>query len=102
MPDHVHTTLRPYEGRTVGAIKQMVKGRSSRFVNQLLGRRGRLWLPERFDTLMRGPNHWLEKTDYIHENPVVDGLVERAEDYPWSSLVTIYSEGRMETFPRRA
>jgi hypothetical protein len=32
---------------------------------------------------MRG--HY-DKADYIHLNPVRAGLVERAEDWPWSSV----------------
>lgn len=27
-----------------------------------------------------------QKVNYIHQNPVTAGLVERAEDYPWSSV----------------
>jgi hypothetical protein len=28
----------------------------------------------------------IEKLKYIHRNPVTRGLVQRAEDYPWSSF----------------
>ncbi len=41
----------------------------------------------------------MDKFDYIHNNPVKAGLVDRPQDYPFVSLVTMYSEGRLESLP---
>lgn len=34
---------------------------------------------------VRNEQDFMEKLDYIHKNPVRAGLVEKPEDYPWSS-----------------
>jgi hypothetical protein len=39
-----------------------------------------------FDRALRTVKEHHEKVDYIHQNPVRAGLVERAEDWPWSSV----------------
>jgi putative transposase len=36
--------------------------------------------------LITTENGLMEKANYIHQNPVRAGLVERAEDYRWSSI----------------
>ena len=33
------------------------------------------------------PCKWEEKTNYIHANPVRRGLVEKTEDWRWSSYL---------------
>ena len=35
---------------------------------------------------MRTVKEYYEKVEYIHLNPVTAGLVQRAEDWPWSSV----------------
>ncbi len=64
-----------------------------------LGRRGTFWQAETFDHLVRNEEDWLDKFDYIHDNPVKAGLVDKPQDYPFSSLVTMYSNGRLESLP---
>jgi hypothetical protein len=34
-----------------------------------------------------------QKINYIHANPVRDGIVKSAKDYPWSSFRSFYSQG---------
>ncbi len=72
-----------------------VKGRTARFINQRAGRCGNLWLDESFDRLIRGDKDLAEVIEYVHNNPLRWRLVERPEDYRWSSINTIYS-GREE------
>jgi len=40
----------------------------------------------------------IEKANYIHQNPVRAGLVERAEDYRWSSI-RCWQRGPLEDEP---
>jgi len=35
---------------------------------------------------VRRVKEYYEKVEYIHLNPVTAGLVQRAEDWPWSSV----------------
>ena len=43
-------------------------------------------LESRFDRAVRMVEEYYEKVEYIHRNPLRAGLVERAEDWPWSSV----------------
>jgi putative transposase len=39
-----------------------------------------------YDFNVRTPKKKIEKLRYIHRNPVKRGLVEKPEDWPWSSF----------------
>ena len=101
MPDHVHLLIRPIAGRSLPRVLQGVKGYSGREINRTLGRDGSVWQTESFDHLIRNEADWFDKFEYIHNNPVAAGLVPRPQDYPFSSLVTLHSVGRLESLPRR-
>lgn len=101
MPDHVHLLFQPAAGCTLAKILQGMKGVTARQINRLLGRKGTFWQDESFDHLVRNEADWVDKFTYIHDNPVKSGLVGKAEDYPFSSLVTIHSQGRLESLPHK-
>jgi putative transposase len=44
-----------------------------------------VWTHENHAIYLYGPNFILEKIDYLHNNPVRAGLVEKPEDYLYSS-----------------
>ena len=104
MPEHVHIVMRP--GLNV-AISQILKS-----AKQSVARRAINWCrrnsPEflkaledvqpngkrtyrfwqrggGYDRNLRSASDVHEKIDYVHANPVRRKLVERAEDWPWSS-----------------
>jgi REP element-mobilizing transposase RayT len=88
MPDHVHLILSPLrdcEGWlfSLPEIMRLIKGRSANRVNQLMGRSGPVWQDESFDHVLRGNESLAEKVEYVCANPVRQGLVARAEEYPW-------------------
>ena len=88
MPDHVHLLVRPLYDWTLSKILQGLKGFTAREINRALGRAGHFWQIESFDHLIRNEEDWLDKQDYIHNNPVKAGLVENGYDYPFSSLAS--------------
>jgi len=45
-----------------------------------------LWQPRFFDRALRTVKEYHEKLEYIHMNPVQARLVNRPEDWPWSSV----------------
>jgi hypothetical protein len=47
---------------------------------------GLLWQPRFFDRALRSTKEYNKMVEYIHLNPVRAGLVQRAEDWPWSSV----------------
>jgi len=65
------------------AIMKLIKGVSARNVNQLLGSSGPLWQEESFDHVLRTDESFLEKREYIRQNPVRARLVISPEDYRW-------------------
>jgi REP element-mobilizing transposase RayT len=88
MPDHVHllfTALRDSDGWTFALpeIMKAIKGTSARSINKLLRRSGFLWQDEFFDHVLRGGESLRETIDYIRQNPVRKGLVEKPEGYRW-------------------
>jgi putative transposase len=89
MPDHVHLLLQPNEIEPgqwwpLATILNSIKGFTARQINGLLGRRGPVWLDERFDRIVRDEAELIEKWNYIRMNPVKKGLCERPED--WDAL----------------
>jgi REP element-mobilizing transposase RayT len=61
------------------------KSFSSRQANARLGRTGTFWEPDYFDRYMRNEDHLMRTIEYVENNPVKAGLVDRATDWPWSS-----------------
>ena len=83
MGNHVHTLFTPMT--TVSHVMKIVKGRTARNCNLLLGRSGAFWQRESYDRAVRNAEEWQRILFYIENNPVKAGLVERPEDYQWSS-----------------
>ncbi len=64
--------------QTLKALKQSVARR-------LIAGREHFWQPRYYDFNVWSSAKRTEKLKYIHRNPVARGLVERPEDWPWSS-----------------
>jgi len=111
MPEHVHLLVLPQVPRTdqpvpISIILQHLKGASGRLGKQALRevwRRKRtlgtraldtwatgvgekpFWKPRGYDFNVVDERKVIEKLGYVHANPVRRGLVERAEQWRWSS-----------------
>lgn len=84
MPNHVHALVTPKVG--LSAITKQWKGATARRANLILGRKGRpFWQNECFDHWARNPAQCERIRSYIEWNPVRARLIERPEDWPWSS-----------------
>jgi putative transposase len=102
MPDHLHVlTDKP---REPSVVLQFIKGIVSRRVLGYLkemkyetslkklqhddwkrNHRYSLWQHDSEVFSITAENTFMQKVNYIHQNPVRANLVERAEDYRWSS-----------------
>src|SRR3989337_49498 len=91
MPNHMHILIKPIICGISKAM-QLIKGRSSRQVNG-----GNFWQKGFFDFGILTEEKFREKLNYIHFNPVKWGLVEKAEDYKYSSALA-YKVGYDEAF----
>jgi len=86
MPDHIHLFLRlapPYEtGATVGFLKKAMSAALTR-----VGEKAPHWQPGYFDHLVRDARGYSGKWEYVYQNPVRAGLVESAEQWPYSGEI---------------
>lgn len=84
MPNHVHIVLTPSDEdglwRTFGELHRRYTG----FINARRRMTGHLW-QGRFGSVAMDEAHFVTALRYIALNPVRARLVERAEDWRWSS-----------------
>jgi len=86
MPNHLHILVKPAHWGISKAM-QLLKGGFSRQIN-----RGNFWQQGFFDFTVLTEKKFREKFNYIHYNPVKWGLVEKAEDYRFSSAMEYKNE----------
>jgi putative transposase len=84
MPNHVHLILVPSHEDGLRAALSETHRRYTRHVNQREDWRGHLW-QERFASFPMDEPHLLSAMRYVELNPVRARLVERPEDWRWSS-----------------
>ena len=86
MANHLHVFLKPKSQVTIGSITKYLKGYTAREANQILKRTGQtFWQDESFDHWSRDQAEFFRIVNYVENNSVKAGLVERAEDWLWSS-----------------
>jgi len=123
MPNHVHILFQPLHGWTVAKIIASWKKFTARgicdyyksrntapapgYANLPIGNNGNtnlpignipspVWHREYWDRFIRNDRHFQQAVEYIHYNPVKAGLVERAEEWPWSSASVVYQNANRE------
>jgi putative transposase len=104
MPEHAHLLILPRKqdydiAGILKSIKQSVAKKAKQFLElndsewleRLTAKKGdrkvfRFWQSgPGYDRNIRDDDELLEKIKYIHENPVKRGLVDRPEEWEWSS-----------------
>jgi putative transposase len=84
MANHVHLLVDPKISSS--HLLKSLKGATAREANRILGRTGQpFWQKESYDHWVRDQTEFERIRAYIENNPVKAGLVEAAEQYPWSS-----------------
>lgn len=90
MPNHCHLIMCPFGNHRLEGLIGGIKGVSSRYINQVLGRTGNLWQQESFDRIVRDEDHLYEAIQYIGTNPLKAGLPaarwHRWVDPQWEAL----------------
>ncbi|MDA3834653.1 MAG: transposase [Spirochaetales bacterium] len=84
MPNHVHLIAVPQSKEGLGRAIGEAHRRYTRRINFRENWRGHLW-QERFASFPMDERYLLATARYIEMNPVAARLVQRPEDYPWSS-----------------
>ena len=101
MPEHVHLLIRPPEGVTLGAsLRSLKQSVGQRVVSRWRELRApvltrvttpagtiRFWQKGGgFDRNVRDETEFTKEVRYVHHNPVTRGLVDKPEDWEWSSV----------------
>jgi putative transposase len=103
MPSHFHWVFHPRENWVLAGVEEQrqarkpaprtprerimksMKGYSAYQCNRLLGLHGKFWQDESYDHVVRNDDELHRIIDYVENNPVKAGLVQRREDWRWSS-----------------
>jgi putative transposase len=85
MRDHVHLVLTPALGVSLEKAMQFIKGGFSYRAKKELNFNGEIWQKSFNEHRIRDAEEYARQTEYIWMNPVKAGLVERAEEYLYSS-----------------
>ncbi len=92
MPNHVHLILVPRDEDGLRRALSLVHGRYAGHVHARLKRTGHFW-QGRFGCVAMDEAHLGMALRYVALNPVRAGLVERAVDWPWSSVHAHLGQG---------
>jgi len=81
MPDHVHVLIRPYKGYFLHELVHSWKSYTAYRLQRVGGRKGRIWQEDYFDRIMRDEPEFIEKAQYILNNPLK--IEPQIDEYPW-------------------
>jgi len=98
MPNHMHLVYgigqydllerpqdaEPLSGKQVSGIMMSMKRHTALEANKLLGRTGPFWQDESYDHVVRDTEELARIIEYVLDNPVKAGLVEKRQDWKWS------------------
>jgi len=87
MDNHVHFIVVPQYAYSMARTFNQAHMRYSQYINWMMGKRGHLW-QGRFYSCPLDDAHLYAAVRYVENNSVRAGLVERAEDYHWSSALS--------------
>jgi putative transposase len=83
MPEHVHLLISEPERSTLARPLQAMKQSVAR---KLIRGRQHFWQARYYDFNVWTKRKRVDKLRYMHRNPVKRGLVEKPEDWSWSSF----------------
>jgi putative transposase len=83
MPEHVHLLVSEPERDLLATAAQAMKQSVAR---RMVSRGEHFWEPRYYDFNVWSKRKLIEKLRYIHRNPAKRGLVQRPEDWEWSSF----------------
>jgi len=94
MPTHLHLALKQLEEKGISVFMSNILNSYSRYFNLKHHRKGPLWEGRFKKVLVETDSQLLHLTRYIHLNPVTANLVNRPEDWVYSSYKEYISNDR--------
>ena len=86
MTNHVHLFV---TGSPDFLLSRWIGGLKRAIAVGLGCRSGELWQPGFFDHVLRSEESYVEKWNYVRENPVRAGLVKESEQWPYQGEIVI-------------
>ena len=84
MPNHIHAVVVPRAGNELGSYFGKLHQMYAKYANSRYEWSGHLW-QNRFYSVVMDEGHTLAALRYVERNPVRSGLVDRVQDWRWSS-----------------
>lgn len=85
MPNHIHILAVPKKEESLAKGIGTTNLVYTQYINRKYNRAGRLWQNRFFSAIIEKESYLWATLRYIEKNPVRANLVEKAEDYRWSS-----------------
>jgi len=95
MPNHLHVLTHPIRLREVEQFREIwrfFKGRSARFLNKQLHRKGSFWQSYWYDRWIRNESELRSWQRYFSRNPIKANLCKDGTVYPFLRMETIDDE----------
>lgn len=91
MDTHVHCILQPMEKseksvgtyHSIAQIMHSIKSYSANRIQRILNIKGKIWQDESYDRIIKDEEEYLEKMNYIANNPLKAMIVDTPEYYKW-------------------
>jgi putative transposase len=84
MDNHVHILIKT-EDKPLGQFMGRISSRYAKYYNKKYNYIGHLFQDRYFSELIESDSQMIETSKYIHLNPVKAKMVEKAENYEWST-----------------
>jgi putative transposase len=85
MSNHVHLLTKPGSDESLYKMMQGLTLCYTQYINRTYGRTGRLWESRYHSCIVDHEKYLWAVARYIEQTPVRAGMIEKAEDYPYSS-----------------
>lgn len=85
MTNHVHLLLSPQTKDGISCLTRVLGSRYAQYINRKYHRSGTLWEGRHKSSLIDTQSYLLKCYRYVELNPVAASMVERPDDYRWSS-----------------
>lgn len=92
MPNHTHFLIEPTIHGTLPKVMQRITLAQTWFFNKKYNQGGHVWQGRYKSSLVDKDEYFMHCSFYIEGNPIRAGLVEKPEDWKWSSY-RLYTHG---------
>lgn len=92
MPTHFHLILKQLKDKGISTFISLISNSYTRYFNIKHKRKGPLWEKEFQNVLVSTDEQLLHLTRYVHLNPVTAFLVDKPQDWPFSSYKEFLGE----------